>query len=257
MSASLKDAGKNARKKTLLYENVASRLRERIASGEYMPNAKLPSLHDLTTEFGVSTISVRRALKELSVEGLIYGEQGRGVFVTPKAVIHRVLPADSRSSTGDEIARAGFQPRFLEMKRDMVEADEDVASRLDIKPGTLLHRHEKMVFADAEPVSFHTLYFPEQIAPKLSKNLEKLFVFQLLDAAKIKVTQTRFEFGAAALTSDLVDAFGLPLGFPMGIVHLTPIAKNGKPVLTGTTIYRSDRFLYEVTAPLSSDSSRD
>ncbi len=111
---------KNGEEKSFIYRDVALKIRERIISGKYRPNTKLPSLHDLITEFDVSTISVRRALKELASEGLIYGEQGRGVFVKPKSVIHRVLPVDSNSSTGDEIARAGFTPHIKELKRDRV-----------------------------------------------------------------------------------------------------------------------------------------
>jgi GntR family transcriptional regulator len=243
-------SAKSHEEKSYLYQDVARTLRERIVSGTYRQNTKLPTLHDLISEFGVSTISVRRALKELANEGLIYGEQGRGIFVKSKGVIHRVLPVDSNSSTGDEIARAGFQPRIQELKRDKVAADEETANRLNLKPGTRIRRHQKLIYADAEPVSFHILYYPEHIAERLAPNLDKMFVFRLLHFAKLKVNKTRFEFGAAALSSDHVEIFDLPIGFPMGVVFFTPLTKAGQPILTGTTIYRSDRFLYEITAPM-------
>jgi GntR family transcriptional regulator len=244
---------KNGEEKSFIYRDVALKIRERIISGKYRPNTKLPSLHDLITEFDVSTISVRRALKELASEGLIYGEQGRGVFVKPKSVIHRVLPVDSNSSTGDEIARAGFTPHIKELKRDRIAAGEDVAERLGIKPGTRINRHQKLIFADTEPVSFHILYYPDKVAERLAPYLDKMFVFRLLHHAKINVSKTRFEFGASALTSEHLDIFNIPLGSPMGVVYFTPLSGNGQAILTGTTIYRSDRFLYEITAPLASD----
>jgi GntR family transcriptional regulator len=248
---------KNTEEKSFLYRDVALKIRERILSGKYRPNAKLPSLHDMIAEFNVSTISVRRALKELTNEGLIYGEQGRGIFVRPKGVIHRVLPVDSNSSTGDEIARAGFEPRIQELKRDRMPANEETAQRLKLKPGTRIHRHQKLIYADAEPVSYHMLYYPEKIAERLSPNLDKMFVFRLLAFANLKVNKTRFEFGASALTNEHSEIFNLPAGFPMGVVHFTPLTKGGQPILTGTTIYRSDRFLYEITAPLASGESDD
>jgi GntR family transcriptional regulator len=244
-------SAKKSEEKSFLYRDVALEIRSRIISGTYLPDAKLPSLHDLIAEFNVSTISVRRALKELTNEGLIYGEQGRGIFVRPKGVIHRVLPVDSNSSTGDEIARAGFQPRIQELKRDRVPANEETAQRLNVKPGTRIHRHQKLIYADAEPVSYHILYYPEQIAERLAPSLDKMFVFRLLHFANLKVHKTRFEFGAAALTSEHVGIFNLQVGFPMGVVYFTPLTKRGQPILTGTTIYRSDRFLYEITAPLA------
>ncbi len=162
-----------------------------------------------------------------------------------------MLPVDSNSSTGDEIARAGFQPRIQELKRDRVSANEETAHRLNLKPGTRIHRIRSLIYADAEPVSYHMLYYPEQIAERLAPNLDKMFVFRLLHFANLKVNKTRFEFGAAALTSEHVDIFNLPVGFPMGVVYFTPLNTRGQPILTGTTIYRSDRFLYEITAPLA------
>jgi GntR family transcriptional regulator len=249
-------SAKGAEEKSFLYRDVALALRARIISGEYRPGAKLPSLHDLITEFDVSTISIRRALKELSSEGLIYGEQGRGMFVRPRGVIHRVLPVHSNSSTGDEIARAGFEPRIQELKRDRIAATVETAERLKIKPGTRIHRHQKLIYADAEPVSYHILYYPEAIAERLASNLDKMFVFRLLNFAKLPVSNVRFEFGAAALTSEHINIFNLQVGFPMGVVYFTPMNKRKQPILTGTTIYRSDRFLYEITAPLGQSDSR-
>lgn len=236
--------------KAFIYRDVAMKLREGILSGKYPPNSKLPSLYDLIEEFRVSTISIRRAIAELTNEGLIFGEQGRGIFVKPKSVIHRVLPVSANSSTGDEIARAGFKPRIQELKRDRIAAPEEVAMRLGVAPRTKIHRHQKMVFADEQPVSFHILYYPDEIAERLSPNLDKMFVFRLLHHAKIKFAKTHFEFGAAALTSEHVELFDLPVGYPMGLVYFSPQTKSGRPILSGTTIYRADRFLYEITAPL-------
>jgi GntR family transcriptional regulator len=233
-----------------LYRDVASRLRERITSGKYPPNSKLPSLYDLVDEFEVSAISVRRALRELNYEGLIYGEQGRGVFVKAKAVIHRVLAADADRSIGDEIARAGFAPKIKGLRHDQIKADEDIAQRLGLKPGTKIHRHQKMAYADAEPVSLHFLYFPDLIADRLKENLGRAFVFRLLERAKIKVERLKFEFGAAALAAAHSEIFRLPAGFPMGLIYFTPMAKGNKPILTGLTIYRSDRFVFEINVPL-------
>lgn len=241
---------KKSAPKAFIYRDVAMKLREGILSGKYPPNSKLPSLHDLIEEFRVSTISIRRAIAELTNEGLIYGEQGRGIFVKPKSVIHRVLPVSANSSTGDEIARAGFKPRIQELKRDRIAAPEEVALRLGLPPRTKIHRHQKMVFADEEPVSFHILYYPDEIAERISQNLDKMFVFRMLHYAKIKFAKTHFEFGAAALTSEHVDLFDLPVGYPMGLVYFSPQTKSGRPILSGTTIYRADRFLYEITAPL-------
>lgn len=232
-----------------LYRDVASKLRERITSGQYPPNTKLPSLYDLVQEFGVSAISVRRALKDLAYEGLVYGEQGRGVFVKAKGVIHRVLAAKTDQSIGDEIARAGFVPRILELSHERVKATEETARRLKIKPNTRIWRHQKIVYADQKPVSLHYLYYSDDIADRIKDSIGQLFVFPMLEKARIRVRESRFEFGAIGLSAEHVDLFQLQAGTPMGLIYFTPLDKSRNPLLTGLTIYRSDSFLFEFDIP--------
>jgi GntR family transcriptional regulator len=233
-------------RKSLLYRDVASKLRERITSGMYPPNSKLPSLYDLVEEFDVSQISVRRALRELAYEGLVYGEQGRGIFVKPKGVIHRVFAADAEHSIGDEIERAGFKPTVRELRNDRVKADEEIAARLQVAQGTKIWRHQKIVYANAEPVSLHFLYLTDEMWERLKDQLAHTFAFSMLKRARLKVEKSRFGFASMALSSEHSAVFNMPAGFPMGVVYFTPLSNAGKPFLTGTTIFRSDRFVFEV-----------
>ncbi|MBX3522205.1 MAG: GntR family transcriptional regulator [Xanthobacteraceae bacterium] len=233
----------------LLYRDVADKLRSRISTGKYPPKAKLPSLYDLVEEFGVSAISVRRALKDLTYEGLVYGEQGRGVFVKEKGIIHRVLAATTDQSIGDEIARAGFTPNIKEIGHTRIKATEEVAARLKLKSGTRIWQHQKIAYADQEPVSLHYLFYPEPLAAKLKDTIGKSFVFRMLENAKIKVVQSRFEFGAGGLSAEHADHFKQLPGTPMGHIYFTPQTKDGNPILTGLTIYRSDRFLFAFDVP--------
>lgn len=56
-------------------------LRERILSGEI---TVLPSLTDLTEETGLAPNTIRRAIKILINEGLVYTVPGRGTFARPR-----------------------------------------------------------------------------------------------------------------------------------------------------------------------------
>lgn len=63
-------------------QRIAQDIREKIASGEYRPGDKLPSLRELIVLYGVSAEPVRSALLILQAEGLLEGHQGKGVFVS-------------------------------------------------------------------------------------------------------------------------------------------------------------------------------
>ena len=64
------------------YLQLADILRERIADGTYAPGEKIPPLLDLQAEFGLSSMTVRRAVGVLVDEGLLVRVPGRGTFVT-------------------------------------------------------------------------------------------------------------------------------------------------------------------------------
>ncbi len=232
--------------RSYLYGDIAFELRRRITEGIYAEHAKLPSLSDLTREFKVSAITIRRALHELMYEGLVVGHQGLGIFVTPRQRIHRVVVPGR--SFGDDIRGAGFEPHIKEIEFRREPADAGVAEHLRVPVGTLVYRHEKLVFADADPVSLHRLYLPESLAEALRPDLAEDFIFRVLDKRGIAVTEWKMAFTASALTEDTSRLFGrLPIGFPMIATWHTPYGRDGAPIVTGVTYSRPDRFTIEVT----------
>lgn len=64
------------------FKQLIAILRARIESGEYPAGRKIPTLLDLQAEFGLSSMTVRRAIKVLAGEGLVHPVRGRGTFVT-------------------------------------------------------------------------------------------------------------------------------------------------------------------------------
>lgn len=63
------------------YAQVADALRHAIQSGELAAGTKLPAGRDLAQQWGIALMTVRKALDQLRSEGLVFSQQGRGVFV--------------------------------------------------------------------------------------------------------------------------------------------------------------------------------
>jgi GntR family transcriptional repressor for pyruvate dehydrogenase complex len=68
-----------------LADRVYEQLSARIASGEFLPNTRLPPEHDLAAMFGVSRPILRSALGRLKGEGIIVSRQGAGSYVRDRA----------------------------------------------------------------------------------------------------------------------------------------------------------------------------
>ncbi|MFF5171641.1 winged helix-turn-helix domain-containing protein [Micromonospora sp. NPDC000089] len=67
------------------YVRVVRDIRGQITSGELKPGDKLPSFSALCEHYNVSGTVIRTAMLLLKAEGLLDGQQGKGVYVTDQA----------------------------------------------------------------------------------------------------------------------------------------------------------------------------
>ena len=228
-----------------LYARVAHELRRRILDRVYSPGLRIPTEAELTREFGVSAITVRRALRNLTAEGLLMGRQGLGVFVTEPRRIIRAFGPDFRATIADEIRRAGVEPGVKERSLALVPAPDPAARRLGLKLGTLVYRHEKVMLGDGEPVGLDTTYLPRRVGDLVRHRLAEEFILDLLRAEGVPMDHMDYEFQGGVISGSEADVLGLPLGFPLLVVSYTLIGPEGGAVLTGRNISRSDRFTYQ------------
>ncbi|ANP48457.1 DNA-binding GntR family transcriptional regulator [Streptomyces griseochromogenes] len=63
------------------WRQVAEIIRRRITDGTYGPRTRVPSVVQLTAEFGIANATAHKVLRALREEGLTYTEPGLGSFV--------------------------------------------------------------------------------------------------------------------------------------------------------------------------------
>jgi GntR family transcriptional regulator len=66
---------------SMVYQKIYSQLRDRILQGFYAVGQKIPTERQFCSEFGVSRITTRHAIKLLQDQGLLESRQGTGTFV--------------------------------------------------------------------------------------------------------------------------------------------------------------------------------
>ncbi|MER5839994.1 winged helix-turn-helix domain-containing protein [Streptomyces prasinus] len=67
------------------WRQVAEVIRRRIEDGTYPPRTRIPSVVEITAEFGIAAVTAQKVHKGLRAEGLIYTEPGLGSFVTERS----------------------------------------------------------------------------------------------------------------------------------------------------------------------------
>jgi GntR family transcriptional regulator len=90
------------------YRAIAADLAAKIHAGVYPPGDALPAQRELSTAYGVTLMTLRQALRQLSDEGLIVQQPGRGTFVSPPHLAYRL---GALRSLTDDLRDQGFTVR--------------------------------------------------------------------------------------------------------------------------------------------------
>jgi GntR family histidine utilization transcriptional repressor len=115
------------------YLSVKRMITGRIFNGDWPPRHKIPSESELVAEFQVSRMTVNRALRELSMEGVIVRMQGIGSFVAEPKLTSTVLEVQNLA---DEILLRGGVHKATVVLLSSVAATSDIAEKLNIDVGS-------------------------------------------------------------------------------------------------------------------------
>ena len=145
-----------------LYEQVKSYILQLIGEGELAPNARIPSEKDLVEKFGVSRMTVNRALRELTSSGRLFRVQGVGTFVAaqkPKSPLLEV-----RSIAEEIVLRGGEHSSAVHLLAlDTVPAE--LSMTMELPPNSTIF-HSILVHMDrGEPVQLEERFVSPAIAP--------------------------------------------------------------------------------------------
>ncbi|MBO0721407.1 MAG: GntR family transcriptional regulator [Blastocatellia bacterium] len=162
-----------------LYHQLKTILLEQIRSGKMKPNDRLPAEDELAASYGVSKATVRQALNEMALAGVLRREQGRGTFVAEPKLAQG--PRELTSFT-EEMNNLGLRPSSKILIHDVIEAEADVAEKLKIDKGASVVRLKRLRLADDKPMGIQTAYIPLELAPGLAEeNFAEASLYSVLE----------------------------------------------------------------------------
>ncbi|MDP2293337.1 MAG: GntR family transcriptional regulator, partial [Actinomycetota bacterium] len=136
--------------RTIRYQEIAHTMRDRVH--EVGPGHVLPSESDLSAEFGVSRVTVRRALETLRDEGLVESRQGFGWFVATAPLQQQLTRLDTIER---QLEERGVHPERQILEFAFVAAPPHVAERLGC---TQVLRVKRRNLADGAPFAVVTVW---------------------------------------------------------------------------------------------------
>ena len=149
-----------------LYEQIKTYLRQGIASGLWKIGEKIPSEFEIMEQTGASRMTVHRALRELSAEGVLLRVQGAGSFVQPSPAHSPLLELHD---IAEDITRRGHQHRAEVLALDARTAKAEIGVEFQLRAGKKLFYSEILHFENDVPVQLEERYISPSFAPDYLK----------------------------------------------------------------------------------------
>jgi GntR family transcriptional regulator, histidine utilization repressor len=144
------------------YQRVKQFLKDGLATGRWPPGALMPSETELTAQFGVSRMTVSRALRELQAEGLVARSQGVGTFAAP---LHRVSSTLTIRDLHEEIESRGHRHDAVVHLQRAEKATAPLAAQLGVATGSRVFHTLIVHLENGVPLQCEDRYVNPACAP--------------------------------------------------------------------------------------------
>jgi GntR family transcriptional regulator len=221
---------------TSLHRQLYLVLREAVLNGVWPDGAPIPTEEALRQQYGVSRVTVRRALTDLAAQGLVERRHGLGTFVIGGATAPR---RSTNLGMVEELrlSHSEAQVQVVDVKLEV--APPEVARVLQLSPGEKAVHALRLRHIGGTPVMLTDTWVPQRLGRTLTAaNLKKKPMYELLMAQGVVFGRVLQEFSAEAAAPQRARLLETDVSAPiMKLVRLLHDL-DGKPVQY-ITVYTS------------------
>lgn len=234
------------KQKTPLYAIIEGELQSKIEGGTWPLGHQLPSEPELQEQYQVSRGTVRRALRELELEGYVSRMSGKGTFVSRVTKLEKEI-GEIRSFT-QQLSRAGFEPTTEVLSARMIKVSEANGSR--VKKGFGLPNDAEVIHikrlkkGNALPFAIQSVYLlPEQCPDILEEDLAHLFKLYE-EKYKRQITSADEIIRVAGASPEEAELLQVEPQAPVMIRDRISYDQDGAPFEVLHSVDRGDRVEY-------------
>jgi len=232
-----------------LYAQLADILESRIR--DTAPGARLPREDALVEQYGVSRVTVRRALAQMAQIGIVERRQGKGTFVASPAVNQTL--GDGAKTIVEALAEKGIEPDVTVLGLDRVAPPPHVRAAFHGADAPVVRLRRLYAHAGC-PIALVDLYVPlalsgvAQILAETGHRGETTYsVFET--ELQITIKEACHTIKTVRLDADVASALGMRQGDTGLVMDRITFGENGTVLEVMTYHYATERFQFEITLP--------
>ncbi len=224
-----------------LYRQLMQRIRADIASGVYPVHSRIPSEAELGQSYQVSRVTVRKALAELTQEGLLRRMQGKGTYVCAPRLKSSLKDV---TSFHEACLMMGCAPGTRVISAGPVHVEADTREALAL-PESEAIEIVRLRLADEAPVMIETNCFPPKYVALLHEDLTGS-LYHLLSQQGIEAASGVHEISLCYATAQQAKLLEVEPGAALLQLNQVIYDQHGAPLHTSHQVIRGDRFTFRI-----------
>ncbi|NQY87503.1 MAG: histidine utilization repressor [Colwellia sp.] len=182
------------------YIIIKQHICQKIESGQWPQHHKVPSENALTQQFNVSRMTARRALQELTEQGILVRSQGSGTFVATFKSQSSLLKIRNIS---DEINERGHKHHAQQLMLKSIAVTQEIAILLNLKNNEDVFLSQVLHFENDQPIQLEQRYVNAVLVPEyLLQDFTTITPHEYLSAVA-PLTEATHEIEAILASSDI------------------------------------------------------
>ncbi|KYD10027.1 MULTISPECIES: GntR family transcriptional regulator [Heyndrickxia] len=226
---------------TPLYHQVKDYLEEKIILGEWEPGFQLPTEKELSAQFQVSTITVKRAIHDLVNKGILYRQRGKGTFVSRKEDkdIYQLV------SLRNEAEEDKHHPhKSLSFKEE--EAGVKIGKMLNINAAEKVYKIHRLKIEEETPVGIEYTYIPCSLFPGLTEKVieDDLFYNVFTNKYGMNLGKAKIFFSTITAEDYEADLLNIPKGEQLFVLERFTYTEEQQIIEYSRFIIRQEKSRY-------------
>ncbi|MCG2586297.1 histidine utilization repressor [Massilia sp. TS11] len=199
-----------------IFQQIKDYLTGEIAAGRWQEGDVIPSEQALVKQFGVSRMTVNRAVRELTAAGVLTRRQGSGTYVAPHKVQATLVEI---RNIADEIAARGHSHQAQPLRLEGTRASEALAAEFGLAPGAALYHSRIVHFENGQPIQVEDRWVNPALAPDyLAQDFTRITPnVYLMAAAPLQDASYRIE--ALAAPREIAELLAIEARQPCLVLH--------------------------------------
>lgn len=220
---------------------------ELIKNNNLKPGDVIPSENELSHSYNISRMTVKKAIDNLAIKGIVERKRGVGTFLK-KSEERIELPLNRLKGFSKDVESIGKIPVSKLLNFRIIEATKEISKNLDLKIKEKVYYIERVRIIDDIPAVFEESYIPVSLLPELTEKILLKSKFSYVNEVGYKLGRSEREISGEIPSTYIANILNLKQNEPVLFARCHTYLSNGLILEYSNIYYNQKKYRFKLVA---------